>query len=210
VAEFFASIFYPGTLQSSSKLIEKVEAMYRKFLVIKAIEAHSMFPSESPYKLYQPGKQDPGYSDPWKVRCQPSFFVDQFWHAHMLHPKLYATSCIALIGSVIDHEPGYTGAESEKSSPPSHAASKMARVFHYEHQYQTHMAPHLKDPKNNPLGTSLPFAHTVFCCQAREEMDYQDNNTDDPNEFMSSDEDPAAGQSDDPGPYGWMMDEECG
>jgi len=50
-------------------------------------------------------------------RFSPSALVDQVWHAHMMHPRLYRAACSALLGpkggDLIDHDPA--AAEDEPS-----------------------------------------------------------------------------------------------
>jgi len=68
---------------------------YKKFLVLKVVCNDIRTPQE----------------------FSPSALVDQVWHAHMMHPRLYRAACSALFGpkggDLIDHDPA--AAEDEPS-----------------------------------------------------------------------------------------------
>ena len=90
-----------------------VEIEYKRFMVIKCIET----------------KQTGEGNSPWNTRCSPSSLIDEFWHAHMLHPKKYVDFCNALIKDVIDHQPGYV---MDAAIQTATLASKLDAAFKYE------------------------------------------------------------------------------
>jgi hypothetical protein len=36
----------------------------------------------------------------------PTGAIDEMWHLHMLHPRAYHDDCIAILGRILDHNPG--------------------------------------------------------------------------------------------------------
>ena len=63
-------------------------------------------------------------------RCQPTQIVDFMWHAHLLSPRAYAASSLSLIGTIIDHDPGYYNLNETEHA--SKLMPKLQKVFKYE------------------------------------------------------------------------------
>ena len=89
---------------------EYVEREYKRFMVLKAIEAREPVTADNP----------------WNIRCQPSCLVDEFWHAHMLQPRKYQAFC-QNIGEVIHREPGYVAVAA--TGPGTTTDAKLDMVF---------------------------------------------------------------------------------
>ena len=80
-----------GHFGGEAKLFAGVRREYRRFLVIKALEASAS--STAPAA--------------WRERARPTKVVDMLWHAHMLRPCEYARCCHQLAGELLDHDAGY-------------------------------------------------------------------------------------------------------
>ncbi|HEX4693803.1 glycine-rich domain-containing protein-like [Sphingomonas sp.] len=45
----------------------------------------------------------------------PSGLLDEVWHLHMLHPRAYSADCVAILGDILDHNPGFGTSEDEET-----------------------------------------------------------------------------------------------
>ena len=70
------------------------------------------------------------HSSKFAERCQPTQIIDIMWHAHLLSPRAYAASGLSLIGSIIDHDPGYYNLHEAEHA--SKLVPKVKKVFTYE------------------------------------------------------------------------------
>ena len=103
------------------KLAGYVEQAYKKFLVVKTVEAHAKAAGNLG-------------ACAWTEKCMASTVIDVMWHCQLLRPQHYFETCSALLGrpGVIDHDPGYI-------SPKKHAGSdlteKIDTLFSVEMMY---------------------------------------------------------------------------
>ena len=82
------------------------------------------------------GGTDCTFQREFTERCQPTQILDRFWHAHMLHPRLYSEHCAAILGAsglIVDHDPCYM---SPKTIKGSGLLDKLSKVFKYENRFQ--------------------------------------------------------------------------
>lgn len=71
----------------SPSVLRKLEERYRMYLRLKSKNFDSVF--------------------------APTEVIDEMWHLHMLHPRAYAKDCLAIFGTILDHNPGFGAAEGE-------------------------------------------------------------------------------------------------
>lgn len=125
----WSSVFAIDVLDHQFPNLEEfVEKEYRLFLLVKCVEAMAQQAPESDGEAKKGGN---GSREVWLEKCQPSQIVDIFWHAHMLHPRQYAQDCHALVGAIIDHDPGYISPKTVKGSDYQ---SKKKCLFSLEQQ----------------------------------------------------------------------------
>ena len=111
----------PSTLElllehfgGEAELFAGVRREYRRFLVLKALEAKACAAAIS----FAP--------EAWRQRARPTKIVDMLWHAHMLRPVEYARSCNELAGQLLDHDAGYLHPD---PVPGSTLGDKLNQIF---------------------------------------------------------------------------------
>lgn len=119
-SDFFPLMLEHFEIESDTKTPKEmfchyVELEYKRFMVLKAIEA----------------REPPDAGNQWNTRCQPTCLIDEFWHAHMLQPCKYQTFCVAVLGELIDHEPGYVAVCSENAFA-STTVAKLRSTFRHD------------------------------------------------------------------------------
>jgi hypothetical protein len=63
-----------------ARTLRAMELNYRRFLLLNALHPHETL--------------------------APTGAIDEMWHLHMLHPRAYHDDCIAVLGRILDHNPG--------------------------------------------------------------------------------------------------------
>lgn len=124
----FLELLYDWKFGSKKKFVKAVASAYSHFMVIKALETLAQDRIAGPL-LSPPAVASSEFAE----RCQPTQIIDIMWHTHLLSPRAYAASGLSLIGSIIDHDPGYYNLHEAEHA--SKLVPKVKKVFAYELRY---------------------------------------------------------------------------
>ena len=124
----FLELLYDYKFGSKKEFVKAVASAYSHFMVIKALETLAQDRIAGPL-LSPPAVTSSDFAE----RCQPTQIIDFMWHAHLLSPRAYAASGLSLIGSIIDHDPGYYNLHEAEHA--SKLVPKVKKVFTYEMRY---------------------------------------------------------------------------
>ena len=124
-SEPFLPLLYNCKFGSKEGFVKAVASAYSHFMVVKALETLAQDRLAGPV-LSPPAVANSKFAE----RCQPTQIVDLMWHAHILSPRAYAAAGISLIGSIIDHDPGYYNLNETEHA--SKLMPKIQKVFEYE------------------------------------------------------------------------------
>ena len=121
----FLPELYDYKFGSKEGFVKTVASAYSHFIVIKALETLAQDRISGPL-VSAPAVTTSEFAE----RCQPTQILDLMWHAHILSPRAYAASGLSLIGTIIDHDPGYYNLNETEHA--SKLMPKVQKVFKYE------------------------------------------------------------------------------
>lgn len=121
----FLPELYDYKFGSKEGFVKTVASAYSHFIVIKALETLAQDRISGPL-VSPPAVTTSEFAE----RCQPTQILDLMWHAHILSPRAYAASGLSLIGTIIDHDPGYYNLNETEHA--SKLMPKVQKVFKYE------------------------------------------------------------------------------
>ena len=140
----FLPLLYNHKFGSKEGFVKAVASAYSHFTVVKALETLAQDRLAGPL-LSPPAIANSDFAE----RFQPTQIVDLMWHAHILSPRAYAASGLSLIGTIIDHDPGYYNLNETKHA--SKLMPKLQKVFKYEMRHADEDSPGWVSLVNNSL-----------------------------------------------------------
>lgn len=154
----FLPLLYDYKFGSKEGFAKVVASAYSHFMVIKALETLAQDRLAGPL-LSPPAVATSEFAE----RCQPTQMVDLMWHAHLLSPRAYAASSLSLIGTIIDHDPGYLNLNEVEHA--SKLMPKLQKVFNYEMR-------HFDDHDHDDAGWVSLLNNSLqdFACDISESM----------------------------------------